>query len=268
MRNKGHIVSICLGMFFLTIACNKAPKGVLSEKEMQRVQTDMLLADAFIGVNYNEYSNDTTKAALYESVFRKHKITQEEYDSSLVWYAKNLDVYMKIYERIAADLGMKIHDLGDVQAVAVSSSKRDSVEIWPRRTYLTLSPKSVFNGVTFDIKPESNYSSGSTFVLGMRVWGLKEGMAFYPEIRVNAEHRDTVIRAENKIMEDGYYQTILRTMPTRQVRRVYGSVWMNSVDSAYHKIYIDNITLTRYNYGTDFEVFEEKDSEEMDSSEE
>lgn len=262
MRNKGHIVSLCMGMFFLTVACSKAPKGILSEKEMQRVQTDMMLADAFVEVNYNEYSGDTTKAALYESVFRKHKITQEKYDSSLVWYAKNLDIYMKVYERIIADLGVKIHDLGDVQAVTVSSSKKDSVEIWPRRPYLTLSPRSVFSGVTFDITPESNYSSGSTFVLGMRVWGLKEGMEFYPEIRVNAEQRDTVIRAENKIVKDGYYQTILHTMPTRQVRRVYGYVWMNNTDSTYNKIYIDNITFIRYNYGTAFEEFAEKKSSE------
>lgn len=262
MRNKGHIVGICLGMFFLTVACSKVPKGVLSEKEMQRVQTDMLMADALVGVDHKDYSNDTTKVALYESVFRKHKITQEKYDSSLVWYAKNLDIYMKVYERIIADLGRNIHDLGDVQTVAVSSSKKDSVEIWPRRPYLTLSPQTVFSGVTFDIKPESNYPSGSTFVLGMRVWGLKEGMEFYPEVRVRAEQRDTVIRAENKILKDGYYQTILRTMPTRQVRRVYGSVWMNNVDSTYNKIYIDNITLTRYNYGTEFDVYEAKSASE------
>lgn len=258
MHNKGHIVSICLVLFFLTVACSKVPQGVLSEKEMQRVQTDMLLADAFIGVNVKEYGNDTAKVALYESVFRKHRITQAEYDSSLVWYAKNLDVYMKVYERVIADLGKEIHELGDVQAVAVSSTKKDSVDIWPRRPYLTLSPRSVFNGVVFDIKPESSYSSGSTFVLGMHVWGLKEGMAFYPEIHLSAEQRDTVIRAEDKITQDGYYQTVVRTLPTRQVRRVFGSVWMNSVDSSYHKIYIDRITLTRYNYGTEFETDQEE----------
>lgn len=257
MRTKGHIAGLCLGMFFLTIACSKAPKGILSEKEMQRVQADMMMADAIVGVNGNEYANDTAKLALYESVFRKHKITREKYDSSLVWYGKNLDIYMKVYERIIADLSMKIHDLGDVQTVAVSSSQRDSVEIWPRRSYLTLSPQSVFSGVTFDITPDAVYPSGSTFVLGMRVWGLREGTKLCPEIRVSAEQRDTVIRMENKITEDGYYQTILRTMPTRQVRKIYGYIWMNNTDSTYNKIYIDNITLTRYNYGTEFKVLDE-----------
>ncbi|MDR2968206.1 MAG: DUF4296 domain-containing protein [Tannerellaceae bacterium] len=258
MRNKGHIAGLCLGMFFLAVACGKTPKGILSEKEMQQVQADMILADALVGVKGNEYANDTSKLALYESVFRKHKINREKYDSSLVWYGKNLDIYMKVYERIIADLGIRIHDLGDIQTVAVSSSKRDSVEIWPRRTYLTISPQSVFSGATFDIKPDIIYPSGSTFVLGMRVWGLRDGMELCPEIRVSAEQRDTVIRVESKIDKDGYYQTILRTMPTRQVRRIYGYIWMNNTDSTYNKIYIDNITLTRYNYGTEFEVLEEE----------
>jgi len=252
MQNSRHIVSICLGVLLITAACSKVPKGILSEKEMQRIQTDMMLADAVIGVNYKDYNNDTAKVALYESIFLKHKITQATYDSSLVWYSKNLDIYMKVYERISADLTAQIHDLGDVQAEAAPSTRNDSVNIWPRRNYLVLSPKSVFNGVTFDIKPDRNYPSGSTFVLGMNVWGLKEGMDFYPEIRLTAEQRDTTIHIIEKITHDGYHQTILKTLPTRQVRRVYGSIWMNSVDSTYHKIYIGSLDLFRYNYGTDF----------------
>lgn len=253
MYNKRHIVSICLVMILLAVACSKTPKGILSEKEMQRVQTDMMLADALIGMNHKEYANDTAKIALYESVFRKHNITQQMYDSSLVWYGKNLDIYMKMYERITEDLNTRIHDLGDVQATATVSTRNDSVDIWPRRTYLTFYPQSVFNGTTFDLQPDRNYPSGSTFVLGMRVWGLKEGMEFYPEIRLTAEHRDTTVHVTQKITQDGYSQTVLKTLPTRQIRRVYGSIWLNSVDSSYHKIYIDSLNLMRYNYGTTFD---------------
>lgn len=254
MHNRGHIVSICLVMMLFAASCSKAPKGILTEKEMQRVQADMLIADAMLGVNYKDYANDTAKVALYESVFQKHNITQAKYDSSLVWYGKNLDIYMKVYERIASDLGKQIHDLGDIQAEVTPTTKNDSVDIWPRRSFMTFYPKSVFNGVIFDIKPDKNFPSGSSFVLGMRVWGLPEGMESYPEIRINAEQRDTTIRATQTITKDGYYQTVVRTLATRQVRRVYGSIWMNNADSVYHKIYIDSLDLMRYNYGTEFKI--------------
>ena len=70
----------------LLAACSKVPDGILSEKKMQGVLTDMLLAEAMVNVDYNAYKSDTMKLALYESVFRKHDITQAVYDSSLVWY--------------------------------------------------------------------------------------------------------------------------------------------------------------------------------------
>ena len=88
----------------LLAACSKVPDGILSEKKMQGVLTDMLLAEAMVNVDYNTYKSDTMKLALYESVFRKHDITQAVYDSSLVWYGRNLDIYMEVYNRVLADL--------------------------------------------------------------------------------------------------------------------------------------------------------------------
>ena len=55
----------------LLAACSKVPDGILSEKKMQGVLTDMLLAEAMVNVDYNTYKSDTMKLALYESVFRK-----------------------------------------------------------------------------------------------------------------------------------------------------------------------------------------------------
>ncbi len=90
----------------LLAACSKVPDGILSEKKMQGVLTDMLLAEAMVNVDYNTYKSDTMKLALYESVFRKHDITQAVYDSSLVWYGRNLDIYMEVYNRVLADPGI------------------------------------------------------------------------------------------------------------------------------------------------------------------
>ena len=52
----------------LLAACSKVPDGILSEKKMQGVLTDMLLAEAMVNVDYNAYKSDTMKLALYESV--------------------------------------------------------------------------------------------------------------------------------------------------------------------------------------------------------
>ncbi|MCD8178726.1 MAG: DUF4296 domain-containing protein [Tannerellaceae bacterium] len=214
----------------------------------------MQIAEAMVNIDYKTYQDSGYKESLYESVFRKHKITQETYDSSLVWYGKNLDIYMAIYDRIRKDLDQRITDLGDIQASAAPTAKNDSVDIWPRRPYLAFSPEAFFNGVVFDIKPERNYSSGSNFVLGLRVWGLNPNMKQRPEIRLSVEQGDTILTVNNTITKDGYYETRLQSLPTRQVKRVFGYIRLDNAGNDYYKVYADSLNLMRYNYRADFSL--------------
>ena len=251
MRNRLHRYRYNVVLLLATwlVACSKVPDDILSEKKMQAVQVDMQLAEAMINLDSKAFSDNARKEALYQSIFRKYDITQAEYDSSLIWYGRHLDIYMKVYDRVLADLNKRQKALGDVQALAAPVSKQDSVDIWPRRTSLRLEPDALFNGVTFDIKPETNYSSGSTFVLGMNVWGINKGMVYKPEIRISADQGDTIVTVNDKVLRDGYHETVLKTVPTKQVKRVYGYIFMNNADSSYYKVYLDSLSLMKYNYG-------------------
>lgn len=232
-------------------ACSKVPDNLLSEKEMQRVLKDMLLAEAMTGRDAKLYPDSASKEALYLAVFRKHGITQALYDSSLVWYGGNLDIYMKVYDRVLKDIEREKTELGDVQAEAAPVYNSDSVDIWPRRPHLTLQPKALFNGVTFDIKPANGYSSGSVFSLGMQVWGLNEHMGRYPEIRLCADQGDTTVVIEEKVKHDGFHRTTLHTIATKRVRRVYGYIRLDGArPTGYYKIFIDRLELMKYNYGS------------------
>ena len=243
----GSRIHIWLITLVLLMSCSKVPDEILSEKEMQRVMTDMLMAESLIGIDYNTYKNDTIKAALYASVFKKHGIDKAMYDSSLVWYGKNLDIYMKVYERVLADVNKQIVALGDVQVDATPASNRDSVNIWPRRAFLTFSPTAAFNGQTFDIHPSINFPSGSRFVFGMRFWGLTKGQKTL--VRLAAEQGDTTIVIDRTFEKDGYHEIALSSVSTKRVKRVYGYIRLNSADSAYYKVYVDSLSLMRYNYG-------------------
>ena len=233
----GSRIHIWLITLVLLMSCSKVPDEILSEKEMQRVMTDMLMAESLIGIDYNTYKNDTIKAALYASVFKKHGIDKAMYDSSLVWYGKNLDIYMKVYERVLADVNKQIVALGDVQVDATPASNRDS----------TFSPKAAFNGQTFDIHPSINFPSGSRFVFGMRFWGLTKGQKTL--VRLAAEQGDTTIVIDRTFEKDGYHEIALSSVSTKRVKRVYGYIRLNSADSAYYKVYVDSLSLMRYNYG-------------------
>ena len=94
MCMRGWMGYVVGGLLLGLSACSKVPDGILSEKQMQHVLKDMLVAESMIGVDYEHYKTDTSKVALYESVFRKHGIDQMMYDSSLIWYGRNLDIYI------------------------------------------------------------------------------------------------------------------------------------------------------------------------------
>ncbi len=231
-------------------ACSKAPDGILSERKMKDVMVDMYIAENMINSGSQEFPDSLHKQALFQSVFKKHNITQATYDSSLVWYGKNIDIMMQVLDLAIADVNERIRDLGDVQASAAPSSNQDSVNIWPRRDFLVLQPNALFNGVTFEIKPERNYSSGSAFVLNMNVWGVTQRMPQKPEVRLTIEQIDTTLVVNKTITGDGFQQIVLRGIPTRQIRRVHGYIRMDNTDANYYKVYIDHLNLIKYNYGS------------------
>jgi hypothetical protein len=102
-----------LSVLFLLVVlfgCGRVPKGILPEKEMETVLIDMLKAEAWIGLEPAVYRNDTVKARVYEAVFRKHNISREVYDSSLLWYGRNADIYLRVCERALTNLEKQISE--------------------------------------------------------------------------------------------------------------------------------------------------------------
>ena len=83
------------------------PRGVLSNREMRDVLYDLHRADGALQVAGYNHSHDQEVAAYYKNVLDKHGITQAQFDSSLVWFTDNPQIFNKIYpnvmERLQAD---------------------------------------------------------------------------------------------------------------------------------------------------------------------
>jgi hypothetical protein len=253
MRKKLFKYSLIalLGTSAAMTSCSKVPQGVLPERKMKDVLIDMQLAENIISSNYQLYADTLRKGALYQSVFKKYQITQAVYDSSLIWYARNPDVLLSLYDMVLNDLNERIRALGDIQAATSPSVNQDSVNIWPRRDYLTFqASEAVFNGTIFEMQPDNEYLPGSTFVLSMQVWGVNERMRHTPEIRISAELMDTTIVINQKITKDGPVEIVLKTPAVKRTRRLYGYIRMDQAETHYYKIYIDKLQLIRYNYGS------------------
>lgn len=242
------------------VACSRTPKGVISEKKMRNVLVDMHLAEALINMNPQDYNSIEDKKAVYQSVFDKYNIKAAEYDSSLVWYGKNLDLYMRIYNLALTDVKIRIENMGDVKPEAAPASNQDSVDIWMYPRYYEFSPLAISNTIIFDFKPAREYASGSAFILGFQVCGISPESNLPLNLHLRADQGDTTLLVKNIIKEDGYHEVLIKTLPTKKVKRIYGYLRLdeNCQPANYHKIYLDEFRFIKFNYGSAY--IERRDS--------
>ena len=79
---------------------------------MASLVADIHEADAIVTIERESYRTDSQKTALRDAVFARHGITEEQFDTSLVWYGHNLDIYSEVYEE-AIDI------LKDVEGISI-----------------------------------------------------------------------------------------------------------------------------------------------------
>lgn len=189
---------IILIVILLLGSCGR-PSWVLPENKMEDVLFDIHLADATIDRNYSEFNKDPLrKQELYNSVFQKHNITPQQFDTSLVWYSQNLTKYMKMYERIgdryntlSDSLDSWIRQEQDLLAFASTSN------IWEDNSYIILnSPYLMNNTFTFRID-SATFEPGDIYELHFELLGLNKGVNI--TACLSGELEDTVFIRKNII---------------------------------------------------------------------
>jgi hypothetical protein len=234
----------------MAASCSRVPKHILSERKMRVVLYDMLIAEAMVEVKNESFPTNADRQTVYDAVFNKHRITQAEYDSSLIWYGKHIDMYMAVYKLVLKDINAKSDILGETKASILSGdiSSQDSVDIWTNKRSEIFRSEQDFNTLTFDITPQNPYPSGSSYVLEISVWGIPPDLQHRPVIHLSAVQTDTIISACCEITGDGFYEASLKTVADRNVQRIYGYVLINDADASYHRIYLNDIRLMKYNH--------------------
>ena len=96
----GCILLLCVAM----LGCR--PRGILSNKEMRDVLYDLHRVDGAVQVAGYSYGHTQEVAAYYKSVLDKHGVTQAQFDSSLVWFTDNPQIFNKIYPKVIDRLQM------------------------------------------------------------------------------------------------------------------------------------------------------------------
>lgn len=103
MSRKIKTYCWCFLSVLFVYACTDRPDGVLPRKAMEDVLYDVYLAQATLQ-SVPRYASAGAKDTLIAGVMAKHKITQAQFDSSIVWYSRQGEVYYKINDVVSQRL--------------------------------------------------------------------------------------------------------------------------------------------------------------------
>lgn len=153
-------IALLMGCMLLFVGCRvERPKEILNPSQMGDVLYDFHLAQ-IMGADLN--GDDMYKRSLYlEYVYDKHHITQEQLDSSLIWYARNPKNLAAIYENLGHRADVEMERIKRMQEEAELRGPKpvegDSADIWYDHRLMILTSSPLSNRVSYAIPTDSNF---------------------------------------------------------------------------------------------------------------
>ena len=246
-----YTLMLSLAMLSCLAGCGKKiPGDIIQPRDMELLLYDYHLAQVV--------SNDAPaykREPYIEYVFRKYGFTQEEFDSSMVWYTRNGEKLAEIYANVASRLEreeshMKL--LADRLGSQISVSMvGDTVNVWQDRSLFWLSPSPLANRLSFDLKADTTFKPYDKMELEavftfVPMATPAQGSRAVVGLRYQFEN-DSVQGTVRTIRASGSQRVSLQADSAFQIKSVTGFVYYSQDDSEVPGgVIIDNIRFMRY----------------------
>ncbi len=243
------------GWLFMGVACSSTPDGVYSEGEMEDILYDYYKAKA-MGENLSP--EEQYKANLYiQSVYKKYGTTEAEFDSSLVWYTTNPDVFAKVYKKLQTRFDDDLKALGSAgagNALAGNSAalSGDTTELWQGEKFALLSNTLFSRRLNFSLKADSSYHEEDRFAWTFTVHlpGSGAGGGNMSAALCIRYDNDSVAGTTQTVYSSGPVTLMLDAIPARKIKSVFGFVYkgggeLGDTSTPYSVALLDRFSLLR-----------------------
>lgn len=227
-----YLLSFIIGSTGIT-SCS-GDRDRLSRDKMVEVLHDIQLAEAVYQSRFNDFRDKEQKDALIQGVLEKHGITQAELDSSLVWYADNAEIYMRVNDSVISSLREGLVKIEKLLPKGLDASKANN-SILPTYYYLSGDiPTLTFN---IDSTQVNNYPK---FSLDFNTLGFQGRMK--GEFEVWFEYADTTIIQNQSLNRDDHFK-VLGSADTLPLKNISGYFHIDSREVLNNKVLLYNIVL-------------------------
>lgn len=252
----------------LTACQVKRPKTVIPDAEMENILYDYHIAKA-MGEEL-PYTDGYQKVLYIESVFDKHGITQAQFDSSMVWYARNPGELAKVYDKVNARLKAERDVVNHLISVRDNKPKEslpgDSIDVWMGRRIYQLTGMPMDNKVTFTLPSDTNFKDRDTLRWNarFRFYNGKPDSVYAPVMAMQVVYEDSTVSGIQKVYQSGTETVALFADTLGEIKEIRGYIYYPAAQAARTTLLADRISLMRY-HATDTLSFAENDSIQADS---
>jgi hypothetical protein len=203
-------------------ACSERPSYVLSESKMEDVLYDLYLAEVAIEENrFSSSSDSALKQDLLNSIFKRHKVTEQKFDTSLFWYNANIERYLKINTKVGerfAALSEKLKtDLDKIEAEVRKAQIRN---LFPDTAFFFLESPGLYQNRYVFKSDSAHLRDIRSFYLAFQALGIRDSI--YPALSFCLQVGDTVFVNRDTIRSNGSYSRFFRVPSGHSVQEIYG----------------------------------------------
>ena len=205
------------------------PDGIIDEATMEEILYQYHLAQS-VGM-FGDSSSIKSRAYVL-ACFKDNGVTEAEFDSSMVWYCQHMELLQKIYQHIDERYRNELASLGeatnDVNRYSALSSTGDTANVWNAHSFYLLSSNGLNNHMAFEIKADTSYKAGDSYMLNFRAEFLQqEGQRHGIAALAVQYDNDSVAHSERHFYGSGDNSVFLPSAP-RKAKRIYGFIYMDS----------------------------------------
>lgn len=271
---------LLLGSVLLAVGCKPSkPSGVLSESKMAAVLVDFHLAQGMAG-GTERGSSEELRYAYTQAVFRKHRITEAEFDSSMIYYCEHAEDLSRIYavvgrriEANAALMGVEAHQETQYHEL---SADGDTANIWPGRKAVVLRPNRLDNIYSFSLPADTSFHVGDSFMWRMSPLYVSQAGRADAFVQLVVSYVDGSTASSNQMLYGGRDVQEVRVDPrdgqdTLDIRGVEGFVYLPLVlgnggeEGGYRMLMLRDIALVRFHKKNSRQVAVVADSLQADT---
>lgn len=225
-----HVIAILLSALILA-GCSNRPKGVMSNGKTADLLTDIFIAQSYLDSESNGYTPDSVRDGIILGVLEQHGVSEAEFDSTLAWYGRNMDLYKELFENVDKKLVQRQHKIPGMEDMTDALQN----DFWPysRHTMITE------NSVTDDL----GFSLPAALEKGDKIdWTFRVNKTTDAKVFIGVDYEDGSSSFVTKtIYGDRKVAVSLQTDTARKARRVYGNYHLSS--KGLMPVFIDSIVL-------------------------